>query len=124
MKKVSIALGSIEIEKRKIYHHRNLILLEDVDIDNILVPSMVSSGGKKYKYFIGYVDNNEYIIKPIHIMLPKMSAYVKGYDSETKWLYFLIDDGEFLKIIMIFEIKLPIVWKSNFIAHLCTTKSF
>ena len=34
--------GVIEIEKRKFYHCKNLILLEDVDIDNILVSSMIS----------------------------------------------------------------------------------
>ena len=25
-------------------------------------------------------------------MLPKTSAYVKGYDGQTKWMYFLIED--------------------------------
>ena len=41
------------------------------------------------KYFIGYL----YIgskTKPLHVMLPKTNAYVKGYDGQTKWMYFLI----------------------------------
>ena len=25
-------------------------------------------------------------------MLPKTSAYVKNYDRQTKWMYFLADD--------------------------------
>ena len=25
-------------------------------------------------------------------MFPKMGAYVKSYDEQTKWMYFLIDD--------------------------------
>ena len=25
-------------------------------------------------------------------MLPKTSAYVKSYDGQTKWMYFLIED--------------------------------
>ena len=29
-------------------------------------------------------------------MLPKTSAYVKGYDGETKWVYFSIEDGDLL----------------------------
>ena len=50
---------------------------------------------KNYKCFIGYLYN-DYEIKPLHIMLPEMSAYVKGYASQTKWMYFLIeDDGLF-----------------------------
>ena len=31
-------------------------------------------------------------------MLPKTSAYVKSYDGQTKWMYFLIEDGDLLKI--------------------------
>ena len=30
-------------------------------------------------------------------MLFKMSAYVKHYDSQTKWMYFLIEDDDLLK---------------------------
>ena len=44
----------IEIEKRKLHYNKNLILLEYVDIDNMQVSSMVSSGEKKYRYFIVY----------------------------------------------------------------------
>lgn len=31
-------------KKRKIYHQKNLVLLEDVDTDNTLIPGIVSSG--------------------------------------------------------------------------------
>ena len=30
-------------------------------------------------------------------MLPKISAYVKGYDGQTKWMYFLIEDDDLLE---------------------------
>ena len=30
-------------------------------------------------------------------MLPKTSAYVKSYDRQTKWMYFLIEDDELLE---------------------------
>ena len=29
-------------------------------------------------------------------MLPKTRAYVKSYDSQTKWMYFLIEDDNLL----------------------------
>ena len=35
---------------------------------------------------------DDYEVRPLHIMLPKTSAYVKGYDSQTKWMYFLNED--------------------------------
>ena len=33
----------------------------------------------------------------MHIMLPKTSAYVKGYNGPTKWMNFLIQDHELLE---------------------------
>ena len=30
-------------------------------------------------------------------MLPKTSAYVKSYDGETKWTYFLIENDDLLE---------------------------
>ena len=31
------------------------------------------------------------------IILPRMSAYVKRYDRQTKWIYFLIEENEFIE---------------------------
>ena len=30
-------------------------------------------------------------------MLPKTSAYVKSYDGQIKWMYFLIEDDDLLQ---------------------------
>ena len=30
-------------------------------------------------------------------MLPKASPYVKSYDGQTKWMYFLIKDDDLLQ---------------------------
>ena len=49
---------------------------------------MVFSGEKNYTFFIDYIDD-DHKIKTLRIMLPKTSAYVKCYDGETKWMYFL-----------------------------------
>ena len=47
MNKEIIAFGDIEIENHKFHHCKNLIWSEDVDIDNIQVSSMDSSGKKR-----------------------------------------------------------------------------
>ena len=36
-------------------------------------------------------------------MLPKTRAYVKSYDGQTKWMYFLIEDDDLLE-------KYNIIW--------------
>ena len=65
-------------------------------IKKALVSNKISFEEKDYKYFIGYLYNDNKV-KPIHIMLPKTSAYIKSYDEQTKWIYFLIDDGNLLR---------------------------
>ena len=42
-------------------------------------------------------------------MLPKTSEYVKSCDGQTKRVYFLIEDDDLLKNIMVFVIKLALI---------------
>ena len=49
-----------------------------------------------YKYFIGYLYNGNKF-KPLNIMLPKTSPYVKSYDEQTEWMYYLIEDDNLLE---------------------------
>ena len=51
MGKEFLTFGDIEIEKNKFYHHKNPILLKDVDTEKVLV-SNSSSGEKNFPYFI------------------------------------------------------------------------
>ena len=59
---------------------------------------------KNYKSFIGYLYD-DYKIKPLHIIFPKMSAFVKIHNGQIKWMYFLIEDDNLLKNIILFGIK-------------------
>ena len=61
--------------------------IKDVDIEEVLVSNKISFGKKNYKYFIGYLYNDQKVA-PVYIMLPETSAYVKRYDGQTKWRYF------------------------------------
>ena len=65
----------------------------DIDIDKVLVFNKISLGEKNYKYFNDYLYNGNKV-KPLNIMLPKTSAYVKSYDAQTGWMYFLIEDDD------------------------------
>ena len=69
------------------------ILLKNVQLENVLVSNKISFGEKNYKYFIGYLynDNKD---RPLHITLPETSANVRSYDRQTKWLYFFIEDDD------------------------------
>ena len=81
--------GDFEIENNKLYRLKSPIFLKVVDIEKVLVFRKDFSGDKNHKYFIGYLYN-DHKVKPLDIMLPKMRTYVKIYDGQTKWMYFLI----------------------------------
>ena len=95
MGKEILTFGDIEIEKKN-YHHKILVPLRNINTAKELVSYKIYFGEKNYKYFIGYLYNN-HKIKPLHIMLPKTSAYIKSYDGQTKRTYFLIKVGDLLK---------------------------
>ena len=100
-----------------------LFFKKDIDIEEILVSSKISSGKKKYKYFIYYLYNN-FKVKLLHIMLPKTSTYVKGFDGETKWMHFLIEDDNLLENIVLFGIKSVLISKKNLTESLSIIKCF
>ena len=75
---------------------RILFFLGDLDIEKVLLSNKISFGEKNYKYFISYFYNSNNV-KPLYVMLPKTSAYVKSYDGPTKWVYFLIEDSDLLE---------------------------
>ena len=80
-----------EIENYTIHPHKTPTFLKDVDIEKVLLSNKIPFGEKIYKYFIGYL-RNDHKIKPLHIMLPKTSAYVISYAGQAKLIYFSIED--------------------------------
>ena len=40
---------------------------------------------------------NDHKVKPLCITLPKTRAYVKSYDGQTQWMYFLIQNDDVLE---------------------------
>ena len=62
-------------------------------------------------------------VKLLHIMLPRIRAYVKGYDGQTKWINFLIEDDNLLKDIKLFGIK-PVLFSKKIDAKPVYDKTF
>ena len=83
MGKEILTFGDIEIKKTTFYRNRNPIFLKDVEIEKELVCNKISFGEKNYNHVIGYLYNDNKV-KPLHIMLPKTSTYVKSYNGQTK----------------------------------------
>ena len=80
MDKEILKFGDIEVEKMKFYLHKSPDSLKDVDIEKVLVSNKISSSEKNYKYFIGYLYNNN---ESFYIMLPKTS----DIDKLNGWIF-------------------------------------
>ena len=91
-------------KENKFYHHKTYIFGGDVDIEKVLLSNKISFCEKIYKYFIVYLYNGNKV-KPLNIMLPKTSAKIKSYDGRIKLIYFLIEDDDLLKNIILISIN-------------------
>ena len=52
--------------------------------------------------------------KPLHIMLPKTSAYVKHHDGQTKSMYFMIQNDDLFENYNTIWDKVSVVIKKEF----------
>ena len=68
----------------------------------MLVSNKVSFGKDSFKYFVDYKDGKK--VRPLCVMLPKMSAYRRDFDK-TKYMSFLKKIMNCWKRIMKFGIK-------------------
>ena len=66
--------------------------LLSVDLDQIVVSYKFKHNNKGFKYFIGYLENG--IVKPLCIILPQMSGYIKYFENGSKNMSFLIKDDK------------------------------
>ena len=92
MSSQKIKFGDKEVGKKKFYSSKEVILLDSVDLSKIVVSSRWKLNDTTYKYFCGYLDNN--VIKPLCVILPQMSRYIKYFDNGGKNMSFVTDDKE------------------------------
>ena len=78
--------------KKKFYSFKEAILLDSVDLSKIVVSSRWKLNDTAYKYFSGYLNND--VIKPLCVILPQMSGYIKYFDNGGKNMSFVTDDKE------------------------------
>ena len=63
-----------------------------VIVDQIVVYDKFKHNNECFKYFIGYQEGE--IVKPLCIILPQMSGYIKYFENGGKNMSFLIKDNE------------------------------
>ena len=63
-----------------------------VNVDQIVVSDKFKHNNESFKYFIRYLEGE--IDKPLCIILPQMSGYIKYFQNGSKNMSFLIKDDE------------------------------
>ena len=61
-------------------------------VDQIVVSDKFKHNNERLNYFIGYLEGG--IVKPLCIILPQMSGYIKCFKNGGKNMSFLIKDDE------------------------------
>ena len=91
MSSQKIKFGDKEVDKKKFYSSKEAVSLDSVDLSKIVVSSRWKFNDTTYKYFCRYLNN---VIKPLRVILPQMSGYIKYFDNGRKNMSFVTDDKE------------------------------
>ena len=62
------------------------------NVNQIVISVKFKHSNKGFKYFIGYQEGE--IVKPLCIILPQMSGYIKYFEYRGENMSFLIKDDE------------------------------
>ena len=92
MTKKHSKFNNIRVTKKKLHMTKEPIDLISLNIDQIVVSDKFNHINNGSRYFIGYQEGE--IVKPLCIILPQMSGYIKYFENGGKNMSFLIKDDE------------------------------
>ena len=115
MSEKTLKFNNIILNKKEFHKSKESIDLLSVNVDQIVVSDKFKHNNEGFKYFIGYQEGE--IVKPLCIILPQMSGYIKYFENGSKNMSFLIKDNEvwdkYDEIWNAIENKLGIKFHSN-----------
>ena len=86
-----------KIKRSTFYKNKAINNIEDIDVNNILVPKKKPYGNKNsFKYFIGYKDND--VVRPLCIRLPQMTGYARKFNENATMSFIVKAFKENIKI--------------------------
>ena len=92
MSEKALKFNNIILDKKTFDKLKEPINLLSVELDQIVVPYKFKHNGENFKYFIGYRKSES--VKPLCIILPQISRYIKYFENGGKNMSFLIKDDE------------------------------
>ena len=92
MSEKTLKFNNIRLNKKEFRKSKEPIDLMSLNLDQIVISDKFKHNNKGFKYFIGYEEGK--IVKPLCIILPQMSGYIKYLQNGCKNMSFLIKDDE------------------------------
>ena len=92
MTEKTLKFNNIRVNKKELHKSKQSIDLVSVNVDQIVVSDKFKHNNEGFKYFIGYQEGE--IVKPLCIILPQMSGYIKYFEYGGKNMSFFIKDDE------------------------------
>ena len=92
MSEKTLKFNNIKLNKKEFHKSKGAIDLLSVGVDQIVVSYKFKHNDEGFKNFIGYLEGG--IVKPLCIILPQMSGYIKYFENGSKNMSFLIKDDE------------------------------
>ena len=85
---------NVEVNKKKFHASKQAVALNIVNINQILISGKFKHSHKDFEYFIGYKGGN--IIRPLCIILPQISGYIKYLKNGRKSKSFMTEGDRVL----------------------------
>ena len=82
MSEKTLKFDNIRVNKKEFHKSKQPIDLDLVNVDQIVVSDKFKHSDDGFKYFIGYKEGE--IVKPLCIILPQMSGYIKYFENSGK----------------------------------------
>ena len=90
----TLKFDNIRVNKKEFHESKQPIDLILVNVDQIVLSDRFRHSDDGFKYCIGYKEGE--IVKPLCIILPQMTGYIKCFESGGKNMSFLIKDDMYL----------------------------
>ena len=86
MNEKTLKFDNIRLNKKKFHKSKQPIDLNLVNVDQIVMSDKFKHSDDGFKYFVGYKEGE--IVKPLCIILPQMTGYIKYFENGEKSMYF------------------------------------
>ena len=94
MSEKTLKFDNIRVNKKEFHKSKQPINLDLVNVGQIVVPDKFKHSNGAFKYFIGYKEGE--IVKPLWIILPQMTRYIKYFENGRKNMSLVIKDDDVL----------------------------